>query len=248
MTLLAAEALQIGYNGRAALPPIDFRVEAGQMWALIGRNGSGKTTLLRTLLGLLPRVGGRLDRGGAARIGYVPQRLEMDLSVPMRSIDLVRGGQDTGYSFLNPLAPFRSRAAVQRALEDTGALDFAHRQFATLSEGQKQRVLLARAISMDPALLVLDEPTSAMDAAAETTAFDLISALMKRRNLGVIVVAHHLAVLARRATHLVYLDADCKLVLSGPSEIVAHDPTFVAHYGDLFHGETAADAVAEVMR
>lgn len=236
MTLLAAEALQIGYNGRAALPPIDFRVEAGQMWALIGRNGSGKTTLLRTLLGLLPRVGGRLDRGNT-RIGYVPQRLEMDLSVPMRSIDLVRGGQDTGYSFLDPLAPFRGRAAVHRALEDTGALDFAGRQFATLSEGQKQRVLLARAISMDPALLVLDEPTSAMDAAAEATAFDLISTLMTRRNLGVIVVAHHLAVLARRATHLVYLDADCNLVLSGPAEIVAHDPTFVAHYGDLFHGE-----------
>jgi ABC-type Mn2+/Zn2+ transport system ATPase subunit len=236
MTLLAAEALQIGYNGRAALPPIDFRVEAGQMWALIGRNGSGKTTLLRTLLGLLPRVGGRLDRGNT-RIGYVPQRLEMDLSVPMRSIDLVRGGQDTGYSFLDPLAPFRGRAAVHRALEDTGALDFAGRQFATLSEGQKQRVLLARAISMDPALLVLDEPTSAMDAAAEATAFDLISTLMTRRSLGVIVVAHHLAVLARRATHLVYLDADCNLVLSGPAEIVAHDPTFVAHYGDLFHGE-----------
>jgi ABC-type Mn2+/Zn2+ transport system ATPase subunit len=239
MTLLAAEALQIGYNGRAALPPIDFRVEAGQMWALIGRNGSGKTTLLRTLLGLLPRVGGRLDRGGT-RIGYVPQRLEMDLSVPMRSIDLVRGGQDTGYDFLNPLAPFRARAALQRALEDTGAAAFAGRQFATLSEGQKQRVLLARAISMDPALLVLDEPTSAMDAAAEATAFELISTLMTRRNLGVIVVAHHLAVLARRATHLVYLDADCKLVLSGPSEIVAHDPTFVAHYGDLFHGMAIA--------
>jgi ABC-type Mn2+/Zn2+ transport system ATPase subunit len=126
---------------------------------------------------------------------------------------------------------------VHRALEDTGALDFAGRQFATLSEGQKQRVLLARAISMDPALLVLDEPTSAMDAAAEATAFDLISTLMTRRSLGVIVVAHHLAVLARRATHLVYLDADCNLVLSGPAEIVAHDPTFVAHYGDLFHGE-----------
>jgi zinc transport system ATP-binding protein len=91
--------LQIGYHGRAALPPIDFRVEAGQMWALIGRNGSGKTTLLRTLLGLLPRVGGRLERDVAAGIGYVPQRLEMDLSVPMRSIDLVRGGQDTGSRF-----------------------------------------------------------------------------------------------------------------------------------------------------
>ena len=235
MTLLAAHALQIGYHGRAALPPIDFRVEAGQMWALIGRNGSGKTTLLRTLLGLLPRVGGGLERGGGARIGYVPQRLEMDLSVPMRSLDLVRGGQDTGYSFLNPMAPFRARASLQRALSDTGAADFAGRQFSTLSEGQKQRVLLARALSMDPALLVLDEPTSAMDAAAEATAFELISTLMARRNLGVIVVAHHLAVLAQRATHLVYLDADCRLVLAGPAEQVAHDPRFVEHYGELFH-------------
>ena len=79
MTLLAAQALQIGYHGRAALPPIDFRVEAGQMWGLIGRNGSGKTTLLRMIAGLLPRVGGRLERGVAPGIGYVPQRLALDL-------------------------------------------------------------------------------------------------------------------------------------------------------------------------
>ncbi len=236
MTLLSAENLEIGYAGRAMLPPVSFAVEAGQMWALIGRNGSGKTTLLRTLLGLIPRVGGRLARPGGTRIGYVPQRLDMDLSVPMRALDLVRGGQDTGWSFLDPRVPLRGRAAVRRALSDTGAEPLSSRPFATLSEGQKQRVLMARALAPDPGLLVLDEPTSAMDAAAEETTFDLVEALIRGRNLGVIVVAHHLAILARRATHLVYLDADCGLVLAGPTAEVARNHTFVEHYGDLFSG------------
>lgn len=246
MTLIAASKLAFGYHGRPVLPAVDLQVEAGQMWALIGRNGSGKTTLLRTLLGLLPKVGGQLVRAPGLRIGYVPQRLEMDLSVPMRSVDLVRGGQDTGLSFLDPRAPARGRGAIERAMEDTGASAFAHRQFATLSEGQKQRVLLARALAPDPALLVLDEPTSAMDATAEGAAFELISELMRRRNLGVLVVVHHLALLARRATHLVYLDADCNLVLSGTAASVAEDRGFVSHYGDLFHAPHGPNAGDEV--
>lgn len=232
--LLRAEALRIGYAGRALLPPLTFEVRVGEMWAIIGRNGSGKTTLLRTLLDLTPRVDGGLERLGVRGIGYVPQRLGLDLGVPMRCVDVVRGGLDRGWSFLDALRPLRSRAQVEQALRETDTLAFAERQFVTLSEGQKQRVLMARALACEPGLLVLDEPTSAMDAVAEEAAFDLVERLQRARGLGVVVVAHHLAVLARRATHLVYLDADCGLVLAGPSGDVARHATFVEHYGHLF--------------
>ena len=233
--LLEARGLRIGYHGKALLPPLDFEVRVGEMWAIIGRNGSGKTTLLRTLLGLLPRLGGELERrDSSCAVGYVPQRLELDLGTPMRCLDVVRGGLDLGWSFLDPLVPRKARARVAQALQDTDTTAFADRQFVTLSEGQKQRVLMARALVSNPSLLVLDEPTSAMDAVAEEDAFALVARLQAARGLGVMVVAHHLAVLARRATHLVYLDADCGLVVAGPVESVARNATFVEHYGQIF--------------
>jgi zinc transport system ATP-binding protein len=239
--LLAARGLRVGYHGKALLPSLDFEVRVGEMWAIIGRNGSGKTTLLRTLLGLLPRVAGALERDVAScPIGYVPQRLELDLSVPMRCLDVVRGGLDLGWSFLDPRVPRRARLRIEQALRETETDAFVERPFATLSEGQKQRVLMARVLVTNPRLLVLDEPTSAMDAVAEEAAFELVARLQQARGLGVMVVAHHLAVLARRATHVVYLDADCGLVLAGPVGAVARHATFVEHYGQLFGPEASA--------
>jgi len=113
--LLAARGLRVGYHGKALLPSLDFEVHVGEMWAIIGRNGSGKTTLLRTLLGLLPRVAGALERDAAScPIGYVPQRLELDLSVPMRCLDVVRGGLDLGWSFLIRACPGAPDSASSR--------------------------------------------------------------------------------------------------------------------------------------
>ena len=237
--LLRLRSLVVGHGGRALLPPVSFDVRPGELWALVGPNGGGKTTLLRTAVGLLPPIAGAVERGAVAGrpapvgIGYVPQRGSIDLAVPNRVIDLVRGGLDRGRSFLSPLHPRRCRAAVARAIADAALGALVDAPFSTLSEGQKQRVLLARALVGEPRLLVLDEPTSAMDLAAERAVFALLERLRRERELGMLVVGHHLQVLLRAATHVALVDQDDGLVLAGPLSLVIGSRAFADRFGTL---------------
>ncbi len=229
--LLQAEGLQVGHRGKAILPPIDVALYSEQFWAVIGPNGSGKTTLLRTLLGLLPRLSGQIERASGRAIGYVPQRNEIDPSVPARVLDLVRTGTERGWSFLNPLWHRNSRVQVENALRDTEIEALAHRQWTQLSEGQKQRVLMAQALAGEPDLLVLDEPTSAMDLHAERGIFELLGQLRQRRGLGVLVVSHNLGLLSRSASHVLFVDQDQRTVHAGPLQTVVSTPEFILRYG-----------------
>ena len=243
--ILTLRDLEVGYGGRPLLPPIQLELRTGDVWALVGPNGSGKTTLLRSILGLLPRVGGQLDWGGRApAVGYVPQRTSLDGSMPARVIDVVRGGIDTGWTFAHPAYLWRKRAQVDSAMEDTSVTQLRGQQFSTLSEGQKQRVLVARALASSPRVLVLDEPTSAMDIDSERRTMELIDDLRTRRRLAVVLVSHHLPVVAAHATHLLLVDKDRRFVLGGPTGEVGADPECVSRYGRLFQNASGAEASA----
>lgn len=231
--LLSADALEVGYGGTPLLPPIDLTVRADAMWAIVGRNGSGKTTLLRTLLGLLPKVRGQLTLAPGVQMGYVPQRQSLDATVPMRVVDLVRGGLSTGWSFLKPWAHWSQDARVRSALEDVGAQHLIRADFWELSEGQKQRVLIARALVGDPRVLILDEPTSAMDQVAERDVLDLLDRMRHQRRMAVMVVSHHLAAVTARATDVLFVDRAQQIVASGALTTILADPAFIARYGDL---------------
>lgn len=233
--ILQVRRLSVGYHGSAMLPPLRFEVRPGELWALVGHNGSGKSTLLRTLVGLLPKITGELVWRAGATLGYVPQRSDFDRNVPARVLDLVRGGVHTGWSFVSPTFARRQQQRIQRALEDTNTAELARAQYAELSEGQKQRVLLARALVADPEVVVLDEPTSAMDLEAELAVFDLLDALRAKRRLAVLVVSHHMALLQRRATHIVLVDKDTRTALAGPAHEVLRSPELVRRY-DAFDG------------
>lgn len=229
--LLSLRQLRVGYHGRAILPPVDLEVRAKEMWALLGRNGAGKTTLLRTLLGLLPPVEGRLERRPGLRIGYVPQRSEMDLSVPARVIDIVRTGRDRSWSFLSPFSRQADREATERALEDARVSELSRTPFADLSEGQKQRVLLARALVTSPELLVLDEPTSAMDQKNEEAVFALLESLRDERGLALLVVTHDLEWACRAPSHAAFVDKDEGTALIGERAEVLASASFRRQLG-----------------
>jgi zinc transport system ATP-binding protein len=233
--LLLLRGLRVGYGGRPLLPAVDVDVDPGELWALLGRNGSGKSTLLRTLIGLLPPVEGEVVPSPDVVIGYVPQRSELDLSVPSRVKDVVRTGSDTGWSFLRPFDR-AANDAVERAMADMRVDTLANRPFAELSEGQKQRVLVARALVAQPSLLVLDEPTSAMDKKNERAVLQLLEDLVVNRRLALVVVTHHLAWAAEAATHLVYADKDEGTAIAGVAQTVLTAPVFVRDFGTFVEG------------
>lgn len=231
MKTLACKDLRVGYGGEPLLPSVNLEVESGQLWAIVGSNGSGKTTLLRTLLGQQAPISGELAWSAQARIGYVPQRARLDDEAPSRVVDVVRAGVDRGWSFLNPFHVRRHAEAIARAMEDTHTTHLRHEAFSQLSEGQKQRVLMARAMASTPDVLVLDEPTSAMDMQAEHDVFLLIDRLRHVRGIAIMLVSHHLPVVAEFATHVLLLDRECDIVLTGPIEQVASEHHCRARYG-----------------
>lgn len=229
--LLRARALSVGFGRTAILPALDVDFRRNELWGLVGRNGAGKTTLLRTLLGLHPSVGGHVERGAGVAIGYVPQRHAVDPLVPARAKDLIAEGADHGWSFLRPLRSADARRRIAEAIEATHVGPLLGRRYRDLSEGEKQRVLLARAVAGAPDLLVLDEPTSAMDLVAERQVTKLLGELRERFGLGVILVSHHLGLVVRTADRLLFLDSDDGVIAAGPvAEVLAH-PVFARRYG-----------------
>jgi zinc transport system ATP-binding protein len=229
--LLRARTLSVGFGRTAILPPVELELRRGELWGLIGRNGAGKTTLLRTLLGLHAPVSGDVLRPATAAIGYVPQRQAVDPLVPARARDLIAEGADRGWSFLRPIRAGGARARIARAAEATRSEALLARRYRDLSEGEKQRVLLARAVAGAPDLLVLDEPTSAMDLVAERQVTQLLAELRERFGMGIVLVSHHVALVARMADRLVFLDSDERVAVMGTAaEVLAH-PVFARRYG-----------------
>jgi zinc transport system ATP-binding protein len=229
---LRCAGLVVGHGGRAILPPIDFDVRRGSFHAVLGRNGAGKSTFLMTLLGLLPPIAGRVERSAGVRCGYVPQVAALDELLPVKTVEVVRWGQLSGWSFLRPFATRAERAACDAALAAAGATDLARQSYRDLSMGQKQRVLFARLLAIGADVAVLDEPTAAMDAVTERETLERLAGLA-RRGVAVLVVAHDLGVAKRYADVALYLDRDDGVATSGGvTEVLAH-PSFVRHYGDL---------------
>jgi zinc transport system ATP-binding protein len=220
-TLMRCDRLCVGYRNRAILPPIDLTIGRAEVWAVAGRNGSGKSTWLRTVLGLLPPVSGSVQRSASLRLSYVPQRLRLDELYPLLARDVVSMGVERGGAFARPRL---GRAAEARAaLAWAGAQALAERPFRALSEGQKQRVLLARLFASQPELALLDEPTSAMDAVAERETLALLDELRRSRGTSVIVVCHALGLMRAAADRMLFFDASRQTVISGSTdEVLAH--------------------------
>jgi zinc transport system ATP-binding protein len=193
--VLSVRRLSLALGGVCLLRDVNLEVERGAIHALVGPNGAGKTSVLRSVLGELPHRGEivlRMRPGG--RIGYVPQQLVRDAELPLRVGEFLQG-----LLWRRPIPFGSSRQLRRRAaqlLEYTGAAQLLDRPLARLSGGELQRVLLAQALEPLPELLLLDEPVSHVDEAGARQLAELIRALARERQLGVLVVAHDRAWLA----------------------------------------------------
>ncbi|MFP4165765.1 MAG: metal ABC transporter ATP-binding protein [Opitutales bacterium] len=207
------EGVSFRYDASRVLEDADFDIFPGESVCVIGPNGGGKSTLLKLMLGLLlPETGSVRLLGGPPketrqRVGYVPQQINVDPLFPVSVMDVVLMGA------LRGMAPgFRSRKERERAgesLELVGLENKAQARFASLSGGQKQAALIARALVGDPEVLLLDEPTAHVDAAAEERLTNTLRSL--RGGLTMVTVSHDLAFVSRSVPKVICVNRSVRL-------------------------------------
>ncbi len=223
--LVAIRHAWVRFGRVTALENVDLTIRPGEIITLIGPNGAGKSTLVKLVLGVLRPDRGRVERRGGLAVAYVPQRLALDASLPLsvdRFLDLPRG---------------HSRGEKRAVLADVGVHDVEEQSLDTLSGGQFQRVLLARALLAEPDLLVLDEPAQNIDYRGQIELYELIADLRRSRGCAVLLVSHDLHLVMRATDRVVCLNRH--VCCAGAPEAVGNDPI----YAELF-GERAADALA----
>jgi zinc transport system ATP-binding protein len=160
--LLRCDKLVIGYGRQPLLPAFDLEIRRGRLLLVVGRNGAGKSTWLKTLLGLVPPVGGRIVAPGPPpRMAYIPQSAGLDAILPVRAGRVVSWGRLRRWSFLAPFTARAERQLCRDALAQAGAESLIDARFHELSGGQQQRVLFARLLASEADLALLDEPTAA---------------------------------------------------------------------------------------
>jgi zinc transport system ATP-binding protein len=216
--LVEARGLTVRFGGSVALSAIDFHIDRGEIVTVVGPNGSGKSTLLRALLGILPASDGRIERKPGLRVGYVPQTLAPDRTLPLTAGRLL--------SLPRRLTAAETAAALSRVGLDPGV---ARMQVADLSGGQRQRVLLARALTGAPDLLVLDEPTQGLDQPGEAAFYRLIEDIRARTGCAVLMVSHDLHVVMAASDRVVCLNRH--ICCEGTPQVVSAAPEYRALFG-----------------
>ncbi|MFV2003441.1 MAG: ATP-binding cassette domain-containing protein, partial [Paracoccaceae bacterium] len=205
------------YGATTVLRQVDFAVHAAEIVTIVGPNGSGKSTLIRALLGIVTPSSGTVFRRAGLRIGYVPQKLMIDASMP---ISVAR--------FLS--LPERSNPdAVKRARARVGADGPAAQQMSSLSGGQFQRILLARALLTRPEILVLDEPTQGLDQPGVASFYRLIEETRRELGCAVLMVSHDLHVVMSASDRVICLNGH--VCCEGSPEVVSEAPEYRALFG-----------------
>jgi zinc transport system ATP-binding protein len=225
MTLLSTHNLSVSLGARNILDNVSLSISAKEIVSLIGPNGSGKTTLIRAVLGSVQYSSGSVHKSSGLRLGYVPQKLHIDHTLPL-----------TVERFL--CLPTRvSLSRVRDALFEAGTTDLTKRQMSELSGGQFQRVLLARALLNDPELLILDEPTQGLDQPGAAAFYRQIEGVRNQLNCGVLLVSHELHVVMAASDRVVCLNGH--ICCQGSPYHVASTPEYLALFGPLTGGGMA---------
>lgn len=215
--LLEAKHISKRYDDVAVVDSVSLQVEADRTLTIIGPNGAGKTTLLKLLLGLQAPDAGRVQRKPGLRIGYMPQKLHVD------STFVISAGR-----FLQLASKDRQRCLDAMTL--TGVEHLFDRPLHSLSGGETQRVLLARAVLREPELLVLDEPVQGVDVAGQQALYSLIRDLKEQFGCGVLMVSHDLHTVMASTDEVLCLNHH--ICCQGEPDHVSRQPEFLSLFGD----------------
>ena len=214
--LVTLENLTVRFDERPVVDQVNLKIHRGDIITIIGPNGAGKTTLIKAVLGIQKVSEGQVSLKKNLVIGYVPQHLTLEATLPLsvKRFMLLSG---------------RSLAECESALARTGVGHLLHSSVHHLSGGEKQRLLLARALARKPDLLVLDEPAQGVDINGQASLYDLIRQLRDDLNCGVIMISHDLHLVMAATDKVICLNQH--VCCSGYPADISHDPAFIETFG-----------------
>ncbi len=215
--LVSLENVGIRRGGRWLVRGVDFSVSRGEIVTLIGPNGSGKSTSAKAAIGVLKPDEGRVSRIAGLKVGYVPQKLAVDWTLPLSVRRLM--------TLTGPLP----EAEIMAAVEAAGMAHMLDAQVQHLSGGEFQRALMARAIARKPDLLVLDEPVQGVDFAGEIALYDLIKSIRNTTGCGILLISHDLHVVMAETDTVICLNGH--VCCRGTPQAVSRSPEYVRLFG-----------------
>tara|TARA_Y100000813_G_scaffold182605_1_gene152448 strand:+ start:67 stop:813 length:747 start_codon:yes stop_codon:yes gene_type:complete len=215
--LLKVENVGISVNGKSLVRGVSLEVKQGEIVTLIGPNGSGKSTTAKIALGIYEKIDGKV-KTYTNKIGYVPQKISIDWTLPIRVMDFMT------------LTEELTQDQINSALNMTGVEHLKNKSLSNLSGGEFQRVLIARAISKQPELLVLDEPVQGVDFKGEIALYKLIKEISEKMKCGILLISHDLHVVMSATDFVVCLNGH--VCCSGTPHKVVQDNKYRELFGD----------------
>ena len=215
--LVKLNKVGIKQNDKWLVKGVSLVVEKGKIATLIGPNGSGKSTTAKIALGIYKKIKGQVEKY-TNKVGYVPQKISIDWTLPLRVNDFML------------LTENLKDETVNEALSLTGVIHLKNKNLGNLSGGEFQRVLLARAISRKPDLLVLDEPVKGVDFTGEIALYELIKKISDTLNCGILLISHDLHTVMSATDHVVCLNGH--VCCSGTPSDVARNNEYKALFGE----------------
>ena len=215
--LVKMENAGVYLNNKWLVKDVTLNIEKGKIITLIGPNGSGKTTTAKIALGLYKNISGKVVKY-TKKIAYVPQKISIDWTLPIRVFD-----------FMNLTSDLQNNE-TNEALEITGAKQLINNDLKSLSGGEFQRVLMARAIAKNPDLLVLDEPVQGVDFTGEIELYELIKKISETLKCGILLISHNLHVVMSKTDHVVCLNGH--VCCSGTPISVANNKKYQELFGE----------------
>lgn len=227
--LVEGKGISQSFGNRVVLHDVALRVRRNEIVTIIGPNGSGKTTLVRIILGLLVPEKGVIDRKKGLVVGYMPQKLSIDRVLPLTV---------ERFLSLRPLGKERiSQEKIKVVAADLGIAAILKNQVADISGGELQRMMLARALLLEPDLLVMDEPVQGLDVHGQAEFYRLVEHIRQERHCGILMVSHDLHMVMAKTDHVVCINQH--ICCEGTPEDVSKNPEYLTLFGKEHAGDMA---------